>query len=190
MRNLLRAAAGLALAAAMCFQASANSGSTIATGATTRAANTTVYTANSGWALLTSGATYGTILNACRANGGYVTIPQVDVHSSANPATKLQGIIWLFDAPVATPISDNATFTIASADYANITGPVQGFPFTLASNQAAGAANSGASLLSSMYHARCQATSTNMFYMIQVVNAYTPASNEVLTIKLHTVAAN
>lgn len=163
--------------------------SNIATQAITRPANTTAYTANTAWANATSGATYSSFIAACRGPTAQVLIPQIDIWSSANPATKLQGILWLFST-APTAINDNATFNIAAADFSNLTGNMQGFPFTLTSVQASGAANSGVSLTGTTYHAVCNGSQPTIYGMVQVVNTYTPASNEVLRISLHTVAVN
>lgn len=168
----------------------ADGASNIASSSITRRTGTDQYTANTGWNTATSGSSYGTITGVCRTAGGQVLIPQIDIYSSANPATKLQGVLWLFSSTVGTPVNDNATFNIAAADFANLTGNQQGFAFTLTSTQASGAANSAISLTGTTYHARCATANTSMYYLMQVVNTYTPASAEVLTIKLHTIATN
>jgi hypothetical protein len=119
-----------------------------------------------------------------------VVIPQIDIYSSANPTTKLQGLLWLFNATVANLISDDLTFNINAADYANLTGgSFGGIPFTLQNSQASGATNSGVSLTGINYFASCDA-SNNVYGLAQVVNAYAPASAEVLTIKLHSLGVN
>jgi hypothetical protein len=164
--------------------------SAVASASITRPANTTTYTVATGWNTATSGSSYGTITGVCRSNGGFVLIPEIDIYSSANPTTKLQGSLWLFDTVVGTPVNDNATFNIASADFANLTGNSAGFPFTLVTNQAAGAANHGISLTGTTYHAHCASGNTSMYFLIQVTNAYVPANSEILTIKLHTLGAN
>jgi hypothetical protein len=166
----------------------------VSTATVTRPANTTTYTANTGWCGATAAcATVFSFTNACRANGTFVLVPEIDIYSSntTNPVTpKLQGILWLFSATPGTIINDNATFNIATADFANLTGNQQGFPFTLAQAQAAGAVNNGVSLIGTTYHAQCGAGNTTIVGMVQVVNAYVPVSGEVLTIKLHTVGVN
>lgn len=156
----------------------------------TRPNNTTTYTANTAWADATSGATAVSIAGICRSTGGQILVPEIDIYSSANQTTKLQGVLWLFTTTVGTPVNDNATFNIAAADYANLTGNVQGFPFTMVSNQASGAANAGISLTGTAYHAACAGGSQNMRAMVQVVNAYVPLANEILTMKIHALAAN
>lgn len=161
------------------------------TASVTRPANTTTYTANTGWCNLTAAcATVFTFTSACRVNGEAVLIPEIDIWSSANQSTKLQGVLYLFSAAIGTVINDNATFTIAAADFANLTGNQQGFAFTLGNSQASGAANSGISLTGTTYHAQCFAGSTQIVGMVQVVNAYVPVSAEVLHVTLHTVGLN
>ncbi|QPF81697.1 hypothetical protein IC762_17900 [Bradyrhizobium genosp. L] len=154
--------------------------------------NTTTYTANTGWNNATSAATgFFSLTTACRVNGGQVLIPRIDIWSSANPATKLTGVVWLFSAVPGTNVSDNATFTIAAADFANLTGSVQGFAFTLGNAQTnSGASNSGASLTGTTFQAQCASGTTTITGMVEVTNAYVPAANEVLTVGVATIGAN
>lgn len=162
--------------------------SSIASATITRPANTTVYTANTAWANATSGATMTTITGVCDRASQQVLIPQIDIMVDEAPATKLQGILWLFNASV-TQINDNAAFTLASADFLNSTGNVQGFPFTLTAVQSGTNTHSAVSLTGINYHAQCGASS-GIVFMVQVVNAYTPTSGEILTVKLHSIATN
>lgn len=159
--------------------------------AVTRVANTTTYTTNTGWCTLTSSCvTTFSFANACRVNGGQVIIQEIDIWSSANPTLKLQGILWLFAGVPGTIISDDATFAIASADFANLTGNHAGHAFTLANNQASSAANSSASLTGTSFQAQCASGTTTISGMVQVVNAYVPASAEILNISLRTLGVN
>lgn len=188
-----------ALAAALCASAlaisaasadSSNFGNVPQT-AIARAANTTTYTVNTGWNNATSAATgVFKFAGACRAPGAAILIPEIDAYSSANPTLKLTGTLFLFSAAPATAISDNATFTIASADFANAVGPLTGIQFTFANNQASGAANSSASATGTTYEAACAPGSKDLFGAFEVTNAYVPASGEVLTIYLHTLGIN
>ena len=102
---------------------------------------------------------------------------------------KLAGALYIFNATPGTIIGDDATFTIASSDFGNLTGQFNGVAFTLGSQQASGAANSGMSLAANM-PARCASGSTTLYGMVEVTNAYVPASGEVLSINLHTVGVN
>ena len=116
--------------------------------------------------------------NACRAGGGEVIISGVDIWSSNNPSVKLAGVLYIFTATPGTIIADDATFAIASSDFGNLTGQFNGVAFTLGSQQASGAANSGMSLAANM-PARCAPGSTTLYGMVEVTNAYVPASAEV-----------
>lgn len=155
----------------------------------TRSANTTTYTANTGWNNGTP--TFFSFTAACRVNGSQVLIPRIDIWSSANPTLKLTGVLWLFSAVPGTNVSDNAAFTIAAADFANLTGSFAGFPFTLANNEiSAGAANSSATLAGTTFQGQCASGSTTITGMVEVTNAYVPANAEVLHVGIATVGAN
>lgn len=164
--------------------------SAIVSASITRTANSTTYSANTAWANSTTSAAATEFVNACRTNGGQVLIPEVDIYSSYNPSTKLQGAVWFFSTQPGTLLNDNATFTIATADFAALTSARQGYAFTLTNTQASAAANSGATLAGTIYHGKCGASTTSMFAMVQVVNAYVPTASEVLTVVLHTIGAN
>ena len=164
-----------------------------------RTANTTAYTANTGWSHTASSCTtavcYLHFDGACNYPGEQVAIPEIDIFSSANQTTALQGILWLFNTIPGTIIQDDAAFNIAAADFANLTaGSFNGVPFTLASSQSSGAANAGISLngstLGSPLVATCAAGAVSIYGMVQVVNAYTPVSAEVLTVQIKTLALN
>jgi hypothetical protein len=162
-----------------------------------RPANTTTYTANTGWCLLASACiSYFTFAQACPRDAQRVQVYDVEIWSSANPTVKLAGVLWLFNKPPATIISDDATFNIASADFANITGRAMGIPFALLNSQASGAANSSVSLTGATpgfygpIGVQCAQGATSLYGMVQVVNAYVPASAEVLTINIFTQAVN
>jgi hypothetical protein len=158
------------------------------TASITRSANTTTYTVNTAWNNGTP--TFFSLTAACRANGTQVLIPRIDIWSSANPTLKLTGVLWLFSAVPGTNVSDDATFNIASADFANLTGSFAGFPFTLTSNQASGAANSSTSLTGATYQAQCASGSTTITGMVEVTNAYVPVSAEVLHVGIATTGVN
>jgi hypothetical protein len=163
-----------------------------------RPANVTEYNSSGtgqGWCSVTSACTsVFTWANACKIAGGSVFIPEIDIYSNNNPAStaKLQGALFIFSATPGTIISDGAAFSIAAADFANLTGgSFNGIAFTLASVQASGAVNSGVSLTGSSLglggplHATCASGSTTLYGMAEVTNAYTPASGETLTVIPH-----
>ena len=161
------------------------------TSSITRKANTTTYTAFTGWNA--TSATVFTFTSVGARNGQQIAIVGIDIWSSANPTLLLQGALWLFSVTPGTIIADDATFTIASGDFANLTGGCfgAGIPFTLVNNQAAAAANSGVSLTPGpSLIATLGGSSTSLFGMVEVINAYVPVSAEVLTINLHTVGLN
>jgi hypothetical protein len=156
------------------------------------------YAPFTGWCSATSAcSSVFTFNNACQANGGHSILVGVDITSNQSPvpATTLQGVLWLFSVTPGTVISDNATFQIASADYANLTGgSFNGIPFFLASEQAGGAANSGISLTGAVLGAplpiTCASGSTTIYGMVEVANAYQPVLSEVLTVNLNVVGLN
>lgn len=155
-----------------------------------RPSNTTTYTANTGWNDATSASTtVFTFLNACRIAGGSVLGPEFDFWLSDNQSTKLQGILWVFNVKPATVIQDNAAFTIAAADFANLTGNRQGFAFTTADDQSSGN-NAAATLAGTTYQMNCAAGSTTLYGMVQVVNAYVPTSAEILNVQLNVLGNN
>jgi hypothetical protein len=154
-----------------------------------RPGNTTPYTANTAWANATSGATYMTFTNVCRANGTTVLITHVIVDDFANQTTKLQGVLWLFNA-VPTAINDNVTFSLASADMATKVAAID-FTASKVTNQAAGASGSTtAELPGAGIQAGCAAGDRNLYGLFQVVNAYVPVSAEVLTGRLKVVGVD
>lgn len=163
--------------------------SNIAVASITRGVAGVTYTAKTGWNN-SGAATFFTFTGVCRAAGGLVSIPEIDIWSSANPGTSLQGVLYLFDAAIGTVIADNATFSIHAADFANVTGNMAGFAFTLSNNQASGAANSSASITTGNYHASCVSGLTSIYGMVEVVNTYTAAGTEVLTVQLHSIGLN
>lgn len=167
-----------------------SSQSRVSTGTITRFTNTTTYTVNTAWANNTAGATYGTFGAACRTPGGSVLIPEISIQVDENPTVKLQGVLWIFDTAVSNAVEDNASFIIPQVDYARVVGSKGGFAFTLTNNQHGSATDSGVTLAGTVYHAKCAAGSTSLYFMVQVVNAYVPTSGEIMTIKLHNVAAD
>ena len=130
--------------------------STLPTSSVARPANTTTYAANTGWCHATSScSSVYTFASACRANGGEIVISGIDIWSSNNPSVEaLAGVLYILNATPGTIIADDATFQIAASDFGNLTGSFNGIAFTLGSQQASGAANSGMSLAANV-PARC-----------------------------------
>lgn len=146
----------------------------------TRPADTTAYTANDAWADSTSSPTTGgfTLTSMARASGGSGVIDSVTITSTNDPATLLQGEIWLFDQ-AATAVNDNAAFALSDSDVANLVGVI---PFTLQTTVAGSGTNSYA-LVSGVGIGYTCSGSANLRYLIKVKNAYTPASAEVLKVR-------
>jgi hypothetical protein len=156
------------------------SGVTVTT-TVTRPADTTAYAANDALSNSTSAPTTGgfTLTGLARASGGSGLITDIMIVSSNDPATLLQGELWLFDA-AATNINDNAAFALSDGDALLLVGVV---PFTLASSQAGSGTNS-------VYHATnlnigftCVGTA-DLRFLVKVKNAYTPANAETLTVRV------
>jgi hypothetical protein len=200
--NVLAAALLLAFAGAAHAQTYAQAVVTPAAGivsSVTRSNNTTTYSANTGWNGDGTSAPVVTFSfpNACHLPNAQVLVASIDIFSSANPTTKLQGIVWFFAGTPGTVIADDSAFNIGASsgnpstgDFSLLTGNVQGFPFTLANAQPTGS-NSGVTLAGTIYQLRCSSATTPLITaMVQVVNAYVPAANEVLSVRLNTLAGN
>lgn len=161
-------------------------GSTTTAATLIRANNTTTYKAG-GAAWNNATPSYYTFTNACATTGGGLTINGIDITSTNNPTLLLSGVLWLFNVvPSAGSIlADDATFNIATADFANLTGgSANGIPFVLQSAQASGAGNSGVSLVGTNLPARCAGGSKTLYGIMEVANQYVPAALEPLTVTL------
>lgn len=141
----------------------------------TRPADTTAYAIDDALANSTSAPTTGgfTLSGAARVSGGAGIITDLIITSSNDPATKLQGEIWIFDRAV-TAVNDNAAFAVSDAEIKTCVAKV---PFVLED-----AGNNG------FYHATnlnigfVANGSADLRFLVRVKNAYTPASAEVLTV--------
>lgn len=141
----------------------------------TRPADTTAYAVNDALSDSTSAPTSGgfTLSGAARKSGGSILITDVMVNSSNDPATPLQGEIWIFNTSV-TNINDNAAFAVSDSEIKTCVAKI---PFALED-----AGNNG------FYHAQnlsILATcvgSANLRFLVRVKNAYTPANAEVITV--------
>ena len=143
----------------------------------TRPADTTAYAANDAMSDSTSAPTSGgfTFTSAARVSGGSGIITDAIIATSNDAATLLQGEIWLFDAAV-TNVNDNAAFVVSDAEIKTYVGKI---PFNLED-----AGNNGAYFASNLAFGFTCVGSANLRYLIKVKNAYTPASAEVLTVRL------
>lgn len=147
----------------------------------TRPSDTNAYAANDCWSTSTSAPTVGgsTLTGMGRASGGSGRINDAVITSSADPATLLQGEIWIFDTSV-TEVNDNAAFALSDADVLKL---VLVLPFTLASTVAGSGTNSAA-IISNINKTYSCVSSANLRFLIKVKNAYTPISGEVLQVRL------
>lgn len=142
----------------------------------TRPNDTTAYAANDAMSDSTSAPTSGgfTLTGACRKSGGIGMIQSVRFLMSTAAATSLQAEIWLFNQSV-TNINDNAAFSVSDGNMANFVGKI---PFTT-SDSASNNASATVTNLNLSY--TCTGTA-NLRYLVKVLNAYTPAAQEVLTV--------
>jgi hypothetical protein len=140
----------------------------------TRPANTTAYAANDGMADATALTGGSTILDACRGPGSHGFISDVEISSSNDPATTLQGEIQIFDTAV-TAVDDNSAFAVSDAEAQT---RVARISFTLVDN-----GNNQAVTVPNLALGYSCAATANLRFLIKVINAYTPASAEQLTIR-------
>lgn len=142
----------------------------------TRPADTNAYAANDAFANSTSAPTTGgfTFTAACRASGGYGTI--TDMVVSASAGTAYQGEVWIFDQAV-TATNDNAALSVSDADILNFVGAI---PFNTTD---VNAANSVSTTTGIGMGYTCVGTA-NLRYLVKIMNAPTPASAEVLTVRI------
>ena len=143
----------------------------------TRPNDTTAYTAADAWSDSTSAPTSGgfTFSAAARVSAGSGTITDAVITSDNDPATPLQGEIWLFDTAV-TNINDNAAFAVTDAEIKTYVGKIA---FTLAD-----AGNNDAAHVTGLNIGYTCVGSNNLRFLVKVLNAYTPAAQEVLTVRI------
>lgn len=157
----------------------------------TRPADTNAYAADDAWADSTSAPTSGgaTLSNACRVSGGSGVIVSALIVSSIDPATLLQGELWIGDSAL-TAVNDNAAFALSDADAIKIV-PGGVIPFTLTHSQAsAGSGTNSSYNVTGLNIAYTCSGTANLRFIPKVKNAYTPASAETLTVRLGVVGTN
>jgi hypothetical protein len=144
----------------------------------TRPADTTAYAAGDALANSTSSPTTGgfTLTGAAKASGKGGIVTGATVISSNAAATGLQCEIWLFDQAV-TAINDNAAFALSDADAKLCLGKIPATLVKEATN------NSQAAIPNVGLPFQCVG-SANLRFLVKVLNAYTPISAEVLTVRL------
>lgn len=160
---------------------------TTVTATVTRPADTTTYTANDAWSDSTSAPTVGgfSLAGSARVAPATGIITDMIIVSSADPATTLQGEIWLFESAV-TAINDNAAFALSDGDAVKLVGVV---PFTLLTTTAGSGTNSYANI-QNLSLGFTTASSADLRFLVKVKNAYVPVSGEVLTIRAKIVQVN
>lgn len=143
----------------------------------TRPADTTTYANGDCWSDSTSAPTSGgfTLTGAARASGKSGIITDAIICTNNDPATQMQGEIWIFDTAV-TNVNDNSPLVVSDSEIKTYIGKIE-FTTEDAGNNIS-------------YHARnlnigftCIG-SANLRFLIKVKNAYVPASAEVLTVRL------
>jgi hypothetical protein len=146
----------------------------------TRPADSNAYAANDAFSNSTSAPLTGgyQFLNMARSPGGSGTI--TDAIFSMSTANSLQGELWLFDQPV-TNINDNAAFAISDAEALTLVAVI---PFnctdTTSNNAISYVTNIGIGFT-------CVGASSTLYGLVKVMNAPTPASADVLGIRLKVV---
>lgn len=143
----------------------------------TRPADTNAYAANDCWSDSTSAPTSGgfTWTSAARKSGGSGIITSCAVATSNDASTLLSGEIWFFDTSV-TNINDNTAFAVSDSEIKTYVGKI---PFTMED-----AGNNGSYYVNNLCMGFTCSGSANLRGLVKVKNAYTPASSEVLTVRL------
>jgi len=141
----------------------------------TRPADVIAYAVNDAMSNSTSAPTSGgfTLTNIARKSGGSVLITDIIFASSNDPATPLQGELFLFNTAV-TNINDNTAFAVSDAEIKTCVGRVSFALEDVGNNDFFHAQNLNIT-------ATCVG-SANLRFLLRVKNAYTPASAEVITV--------
>jgi hypothetical protein len=142
----------------------------------TRPADTNVYAANDAYSDSTSAPTAGgfTLAGVARAAGKSAILTDLVVVNSNPAATPLQGELWIFDVAV-TNVNDNAAFAISDAEALTLVAKV---PFTMVQG-----VNNNHVHLQNLGIGVTTSGSANLRFLVKVLNAYTPASAEVLSFR-------
>ena len=146
-----------------------------ATSSITRPADTAQYAAGDALANSTSAPTAGggTITGVTSVAGGSAILTDLMIVSSNAPATPMQGEVWLFDT-APTAMNDNAAWSLSDAEALTLVDVIP-FALTTIGNNSLAAIQRGTGITT--------VGSANLRFLIRVVNAYTPASGEVITIR-------
>ncbi len=145
----------------------------------TRPADTTAYAANDALSDSTSAPTSGgfTFTSAARKSGGSGLITDLLVMSS-NPTGSMQGEIWIFDTSV-TNINDNAAFAISDSEVKTVVAKV---PFTTVADT-----NNALDHVQGLSIGYTCVGSANLRFLVKMKASYTPASAEVITVRIKTI---
>lgn len=143
----------------------------------TRPGDTTAYAIGDCISNSTSAPTSGgfTLSNAARKSGGSVLITDCWVCSSADPATRLSGEVWLFNQAV-TNVNDNSAFVVSDSEIKTCRGVI---PFSLFD-----AGNNGFCHINGLNILVTCVGTADIRFMLRSRTAYTPANAEVFTITL------
>ena len=146
-----------------------------ATSSITRPADTAQYAAGDALANSTSAPTAGggTFTGVTSVAGGSAILTDLMIVSSNAPATPMQGEVWLFDT-APTAMNDNAAWSLSDAEALTLVDVIP-FALTTIGNNSLAAIQRGTGITT--------VGSANLRFLIRVVNAYTPASGEVITIR-------
>lgn len=109
-----------------------------------------------------------TLTGAARKSGGSGIITDMTIASSADPATRLSGEIFLFNQAV-TNINDNAPFVVSDTEIKTCIGVV---PFSLFD-----AGNNGYSHMTGLNILFTCVGTANLRFLLRARNAYTPATD-------------
>lgn len=142
----------------------------------TRPADTTAYAANDALSDSTSAPTSGgfTFTSAARFSGGSGIITDLSVSSSAATGA-MQGEIWIFDTSV-TNINDNSAFAISDSEVKTVVAKV---PFTTIADT-----NNAYVQVQNLNIGFTCVGSANLRFLVKIKAAYTPASAEVITVRI------
>lgn len=143
-----------------------------------RPSDATQYGANEVWAATTPAVGGSLFSEMAPALGGCGIITDAIFASSIGPGTLLQGVLYLFDAPV-TAVADNAALVLSDAEIATLVATID---FTLI----ASGANNSAKHVQGLNIGYQTVLTPHLYGLVKVVNTYTPASGETLTMRLKT----
>lgn len=143
--------------------------------------------------------TIGDVINESTSAGAVITFPlsgpgasvgklgsgviqSATLISSVAASTKLEGRLWLFDTTL-TADNDNAEFTPTDAEMRTLVAVIQ-FPSTAWINAGATSPNAVCQAQNLWLPINTLKDDNALYGVLEARNAYTPASGEVLTIRL------